>query len=405
MPPLHRPAEPPAGSAPAPLTSLSLVKAMGAELARPLHQMSRILRELRGGRLMRPDDLAQLEQALEQARGLAIAGQQLARLGSPLSPATLERLHLDSAIQDALEEARPRLQARGIETRQRLRPVEIRAEPSRLALLLDAAIEWMAAHGHRLMVTLGRRAWPDHALVVLRCGAPESGAASSLHAPGDAAERVAAAGTSPATDTLAWHRLVLLAQALDVQPQRSLLPGGAVLTLEFLDTVPLPAHMTTLELEIGAGGAGGAEGEGPWVASQATARARLAAGVRHTAPYLLLVSEDVSLRTLVEAVCRPLHLPVEVADTPLRAQWACARARPVVLVVDDAVHDDALEALLAELHVGTPRPQVIEIGSGSEGAEMLALSEWSLDEAHRISREAAARQLPLLLGEIWPERR
>lgn len=371
-------------AAPLALSSLALIKAMGAELAQPLHQMTHVLRELRAGRALQPRDIDALEAALDQARGIAIAGQQLARLAEAPTRAGTERMSLERVLQEVLDEARPGLLSRGVEVRQRLRPVEVQAEPSRLALLLDTALQWAARRGHRLMATLTRRAWPDHGLVILRCGGPDSS---------EAAGPAGGSAVTPTTDNLTWYRLQLLAQALNVQVQRSLAPGATALTLEFLDTVPLSAHLSNLELESNASRLARAASAMPERSPPSQGQAR------GLAPYLLLVSDDAALQAITGAACRPLGLTMEVADTPLRAHWACARARPAVLVVDDGVHDDALDALLVDLHEGPARPQVIEIASGPE---VLTLSDWSLDEAHRLSRASAATRLPLLLGDIWP---
>ncbi|HEY1393513.1 MAG TPA: hypothetical protein VFV25_09045, partial [Methylibium sp.] len=115
----------------------ALITRIGCEIAEPLSAaLERIIGLATSGSID-TYNLRALRREVEHARKAGIASQQLARFASGRLKQSHERLHLTQTLQSVLGLRTAEVQARGIQVKQVLRPVEVIVDPSLLFSLLN----------------------------------------------------------------------------------------------------------------------------------------------------------------------------------------------------------------------------------------------------------------------------
>lgn len=334
-----------------------LARAIGAELAGPLDRLARLAQALRERHALPEADQAGLDQALAEARRIAIQSQQVGRLAHLPLRQSHEKLALHQVLHDVMLERLAALRAAGVEVHQALRPVEVVVDASLLVSLLDAAVEWGARQGTRLSVRLGMMNWPEHGLLVVRA----SGGAERQD-----------------PDCLAWFLVQQIAAVMDVRLERTLDAGAAQLALEFTRTVRRLSGLTTLDAERGA------EAPDTW-------RTASSIGHQFAGSRVLLVTDDPALQRDVSHVCQRMNLRLDTVPTTQRAARACTLSLPHVIVIDENLHDADFDHLHADLVQRHARFPVIEVAPDDGG---FAVSSWDERSTSRVGRDAVRQRLP-----------
>ena len=345
---------------PPPPSDFALVGQIGSELADPINTMHSIVQAFNQTRHMSHGQMVKLVAAVESSMTLTRQAQQISRLAEGKLRQSHERIRLDEMLQQSLAELSPLLQADGIEVFRNVKPVEIIIDPGLLSSLLDAALKWGCSQGKRMVVSLGIKNWPEHAMLVIK--------ASSLpRQPARTAYQ----------DTLSWHLLALTAQAMGVTLEReSTAAGDAVLTLEFARTVKQLEGLTAVEMDAG-GDSSFHNGTKPM------------AGMR-----ILLISNDPMVSAEVDEAGRLLGLMVDKVPTVQQARRYVDLGKPHLIVIDERLNDNAFERLQNEITSTDPNFGFIEIADESNTFEM---SSWMSDSMTRVSRDVMRAQLPSVL--------
>lgn len=341
-------------------SDFALVGQFGSELADPINAMHGIVQAFNQTRHMSHGHMVALVAAVESAMTLTRQAQQISRLAEGKLRQSHERIRLDEVLQHSLAELSPLLQADGIEVFRNVKPVEIIIDPGLLSSLLDAALKWGCSQGKRMVVSLGIKNWPEHALLAIK--------ASSL--PGQPAR-------AAHQDTLSWHLLALTAQAMGVTLERDITAAGdAVLILEFARTVKQLEGLTAVEMDAG-GDSSFHNGTKPM------------AGMR-----ILLISNDPMVSAEVDEAGRLLGLMVDKVPTVQQGRRYVDLGKPHLIVIDERLNDNAFERLQNEITSTDPNFGFIEIADESNTFEM---SSWMSDSMTRVSRDVMRAQLPSVL--------
>lgn len=344
-------------------TGPQVARAMGAELAVPLARLGTLVQSLRANHSLPDPQLAAIDAALDEARQVAIQGQQLARLARGQLRQSHEKLALHQVVHDILLDRHATLQARGVMLRQQLRPVEVIVDPGLLVSLVGAAIDWAARRGSGLQVKLGMRNWPEHALLTVRA----SIASARQEASADA-------------DDLPWFLLQQTANAMEVGVERLLEADAAQVTLEFPRTVRNLSGLTTLDVETGH----------PADTWPAASPGRQFGGSR-----VLLVTDDARLQRDVGRVCEGMALRLDCVPTTRHAIRFCETSPPHLVIIDENLHDPDFDQLHAELSRRQAHFPVIEVAPTAHG---FAVSSWDETSTSRIGRDAVKDRLPTVLA-------
>lgn len=355
---------------PAPLEALAgpaLAEAIGRELASRLDLLQRLVDEACGPAGGLKAHAAAIDEALQACRQIAQRSQQLARLAGGRLRQSHERLWLHTVMHDVLAQRAPVLARGGVQLRHQLRPVEVIVDPGLLVGLLEAAVDWAAAQGQALRVTLAIKHWPEHGVLVLKASAP--------------VQVAAAAGQMPEVDGLSWHVLCQTAQAMGVLVERITAADHAVVRMEFPRTVRQLEGLTAMEMELDAASA---------TPSSFHSESRPMAGLR-----VLLLSADPSLRSEVEDVCRQMGVTLDCTPTSRQATRFCELDLPQGVLVDQRLQDEVFEELRQDLLRIDAHFPVVEI---SAEPNMFEVSSWMGHSASRISRESVQARLGAVLA-------
>lgn len=365
------PPAPPLMAAP---TGPQLAGAIGAELAAPVTRMAQALEALRASPASTDPAFAELEAAIEQAHQLALRSQQVARLAAGRLRQSHEKLALHAILHDVLLEHHASFMDRGIEVSQHLRPVEIIVDPGLLVSLLNAAIDWAAEQGTRLLVKLSMKNWPENGLLVIQ-------ASRAIQVTGEAeGER------DP--DSLLWFLLQHTALAMGVLVSRESDNEGITARLEFPRTVRNLSGLTAMDVEPGA-----PLGNGP--AADRSFGDTVGAGKHLKGSSILLVTDDPRVQHEVSKVCQRLNLRLDTTPTTRQATRFCELSTPHLIVIDENLHDVEFDQLHADLVRHNARFPIIEVAPADEG---FAISAWEDGSASRVGRGNIAQQLPAALA-------
>ena len=323
--------------------------------------MQYVLHEFTRTRSINRSQLTLLESSLEAARRVAMQSQQIARLATGRLRQSHERLKLDELLRDALLQRAKIFQQRGVEVYQSLKPVEVIVDAGLLSSLIDTAIDWAMSVGHRLVVTLEMKNWPEHGMLLVK--ASDSVGAGT---PSDDRHK---------GDTLGWYLLSEIARAMGVSVDRVTCAGEASLMIEFPRTVKRLEGLTAVEVD--------------------TEDDTLNSDYKSMAGHrLLVITDDQQLRHEIRATARAMSLVIDfVANTALGVRF-CELDRPHMLIIDEHVRDPIFDELRRDLRNTDPSFPFIEIASEPNTLEVAG---WMSDSMTRVSRDSLRAQLPCIL--------
>jgi hypothetical protein len=355
---------------PTPVQWADIVQQLGAEIAGPLSAALEQIQALTTTGQIDRRGLRLLRRSVDEARTAGMLGQQLARLATGRLRLSRERLHLTQMLRSVLAQRSRETQARGVQVRQSLKPVEIWADGTLLFALLNALMDWALANTHSSVdLRLDLTPWPVKARLSCRF------AHRSQEMLGDPREAASSAGL----DSLAWRLVEQTAITLGVLPLREQEAGITMLTLEFNQVVsedtPLVSDHTLNRLEAEAARMGG--------------NVRPLAGCQ-----LLIVSANRELRAAAHAAVRHMGLMVDVVSTVAEADQFCREGLPHALLFDASLMNEALLHLIAGIAHEAPDFSFIEM---FDSDHVTQLSTATGDGLARISRRHLAEALPSLL--------
>lgn len=355
---------------PTPVQWADIVQQLGAEIAGPLSAALEQIQELASTGQIDRRGLRLLRRSVDDARTAGMLGQQLARLASGSLRLNRERQHLTQMLRSVLAQRSRETQARGVQVRQSLKPVEIWADGALLFALLNALMDWALANTHSSVdLRLDLTPWPVKARLSCRF------AHRSLELLGDTGDQ---APPTPGLDSLAWRLLEQTAITLGVLPLREQEAGITLLTLEFNQLAPdeAPAPDSTLSrLEAEAERMGG--------------NSRPLAGCQ-----LLIVSPNRELRAEAQAAVRHMGMLIDTASSVAEAEQFCREGLPHALLFDAALTSDPMLQLIAGINRDAPDFTFVEMFDGEHRTQ---LSTATNDRVARISRRHLPDALPSLL--------
>lgn len=334
---------------------------IGAQLAQPLAAMQAVLAKLERNPAVPAIQRAALGRAIASAHEIALKSQQISRLAGGRLRQSHERLRLDQLLADALDARSDGFRQAGRQVRRKIKPVEVIVDPGLLWSLLETAIGWAEGEGTQIQVSLDIKNWPEHGMLVLRAAHP------ALDAQGEALS----------VETIDWHLLQQIGQAMGLLVERSAEGGHSIVTIEFPRTVKQLEGLTAVEMNVGGGD------------SSFLGESRPLAGHR-----VLLVTADEYIRAEVKNACDALGLVMDTTPTTERAIRLCELDKPHMIVVDERLRDEAFDALredLLRIDINFP---MVEIASDANTFEM---SSWMGDSISRIGRDALRSQLSSIL--------
>ncbi|HEY0956255.1 MAG TPA: hypothetical protein VGE36_15955 [Roseateles sp.] len=356
---------------PTPVQWADIVQQLGAEIAGPLSAALEQIQNLATTGQIDRRGLRLLRRSVDDARTAGMLGQQLARLASGRLRLNRERQHLAQMLRSVLAQRSRETQARGVQVRQSLKPVEIWADGALLFALLNALMDWALANTHSSVdLRLDLTPWPVKARLSCRF------AHRSLDL---LAEDDEPPSSSAGLDSLAWRLLEQTAITLGVLPLREQEAGITLLTLEFNqlapDDAPPPPDSTHARLEAEAERMGG--------------NSRPLAGCQ-----LLILSANRDLRSDAQAAVRQMGMLVDVVGSVAEAEQFCREGLPHAMLFDAALTDDALLQLVASVSREAPDVAFVEMFDGEHRTQ---LSTATRDGVARISRRNLPDALPSLL--------
>ena len=351
-------------SAPAPLTDqadFTLAGLIGSQLSEPLADMQHVLSEFARTRKITPDNMRQLKKSLDEAQTVAKQSQQIARLAGGHLRQSHERLKLDLMLSNALRERAESFHHSGIELHQNLKPVEVIVDPSLLSSLIDAALDWAASMGSRLVITLEIKNWPEHGMLFIKAS--------------DSVATKADVGDKNDGESVGWYLLSEIARAMGVSVEKVCSAHEVSLLLEFARTVKRLEGMTAVEMDTGF--------------DSLHSESKPLAGHR-----VLVITNDERLRMEVTALSRNMGLVVDFVPSTSQGMRFCEMETPHMVVIDERVRDHVFDELRAELRKIDPNYPFIEIASESNTLEVAG---WMSDSMTRLSRDALRSQLPSIM--------
>lgn len=349
--------------APPAATDYALFGQFGAELALPINTMREIVHIFSQNHRISHGQMQELVAAVESANEIAHQSQQIARLAEGRLRQSHEHLRLDQLLHQALHERMSVLQAWGIEVHCHIKQVEIIADPGLLSSLIDALLDWAYAQGkgQRLVISLGIKNWPEHGMLVIKA-TPIAGSVRQ----------------GPWPDSLHWHLLAHIAQAMGVTLEREIEESGeSILRLEFARTVRQLEGLSAMEID---------EASGDSTFHRCT---KPLAGL-----HILLISNDPLVHGEVNEAGRLLGLRVDTGTAVSQAQRYMGLDLPHLIIIDERLHDDAFDSLLHEIKNMDPNFGFLEI---TDDANTFEIASWMSDSMTRVSREVLRAQLPSVL--------
>jgi hypothetical protein len=368
-----------------------IVQQIGAEIAGPLSSaLERIHNLMVTGQIDR-QGLRSLREAVAHAREAGMMGQQLARLASGRVKLARERIHLTQLLRSVLAQRSRETQARGIQIRQVLKPVEVIADGSLLFALLNALMDWALTSTHSSVdLRLDLTPWPAKARLVCRFA----------HRSLDMLDNLKPAPTPPSLNSLAWRLLEQTALTMGVLPLREDDGGLTLLTLEFPQTVgedgvagtnaPSPAGERAAERPLERAADRPAERnretEG---APTTTLNSKPLAG-----SHLLVVTPRRDLRAQIQDAVKHMGLIIDMVSDMNEANQFCMEGLPHGIVFETAQRGPAFELLRKELLQEVPEFCFVEV---LDVDHLTQLSTATGERMARISRTHLGDALPSVL--------
>lgn len=420
-----------------------IVQQLGAEIAGPLSTaLERIQELITTGQIDR-QGLRALRESVAQAREAGMVTQQLSRLASGRLRLSRERVHLTQVMRGVLAQRSRETQARGIQVRQMLQPIEIMTDGSLLFSLLNAVMDWALANTHSsLEMRLDVTPWPAKARLVCRF------AHRSLDL--GSAPTVTLSDTPESLNSLTWRLIEQTALTMGALPLREDEAGITLLTLEF-------PHIATEE-RAAPSGSGGTPSQSPSQGGPATAAGGSAAGgggrqagvspgpghdgggtsaahasslpssaspsasfppafspsrspsVSHLLEaseslpghnskplagcHLLIISARKEVRQEIQDAVRHMGLIIDTVGSMNEALDFCEEGLPHGIAFEHALHGADFDRLHADITAEVPGFSFIEV---RDGAQPTQLSTATPDRLARIARSHLMEALPSVL--------
>jgi hypothetical protein len=345
-----------------------IVQQLGAEIAGPLSSaLERVHNLISSGQIDR-QGLRALRESVAQAREAGMMGQQLARLASGRLRLSRERLQLAQLLRGVLAHRSRETQARGIQVRQALKPVEVVADGSLMFSLLNALMDWALACTHSSIdLRLDLTPWPAKARLVCRFA----------HRSLDLMDEQRSAEPPAALNSLAWRLLEQTALTMGVLPLREDASGITVLTLEFPQSAgDEPGSATGAEPD--------AEPE-----HLPSSNSKPLAG-----SHVLIISSRRELSLQLQEAVRHMGLIIDVVGSVDEATQFCLEGLPHGVIFESSLRGGAFEQLRADLRREVPEFSFIEV---LDDEHQTQLSTATMDGIARIARRHLADALPSVL--------
>jgi hypothetical protein len=364
---------------PSPVQWTEIVQQLGAEIAGPLSSALERIHDLVSTGQIDRQSLRALRESVSQAREAGMLGQQLARLASGRLKLSRERMHLTQVLRGVLAQRSRETQARGIQVRQILKPVEIMADGSLLFALLNALMDWALASTHSSIdLRLDLTPWPAKARLVCRFA----------HRSLDLIDDPRHNELPLALNSLAWRLVEQTALTMGVLPLREDEAGITVLTLEFPQTVGdepgLAAAITDREPSREP-----SRGSERLMEFQPSSNSKPLAG-----SHVLIISERRDLRSQIQTAIQHMGLIVDLAGSMAEAAQFCLDGLPHGIVFESALRGDDFEQLFAEVMREVPNFCFVEV---LDEQHLTQLSTATADGLARISRLHLNDALPSML--------
>jgi len=342
-----------------------IVQQLGAEISGPLSAALERIHNLSVTGQIDRQSLRSLRESVVQAREAGMLGQQLARLASGRLRLAHERLHLTQLLRSVLAHRSRETQARGIQVRQMLQPVEVMADGSLLFSLLNALVDWALTSTHSSIdVRLDLTPWPAKARLVCRFA----------HRSLDLLDDLTDTEPPSALNSLAWRLVEQTALTMGVLPLREDESGITVLTLEFPNTI--------------GDGAGTPDSDSEEPLPSANNSKPLAGS------HLLIVSARTELRAQIQAAVQHMGLIVDVVNTVEEAAQFCLEGLPHAVIYEATARGPSFDQLRADLLREVSDFSFVEV---IDGEHLTQLSTATADGLARISRLHLADALPSVL--------
>lgn len=353
-----------------------IVQQLGAEIAGPLSAaLERIHTLISTGQIDR-QGLRALRDSVAQAREAGMVSQQLARLASGRLRLSRERVPLTQVLRGVLTQRSRETQARGIQIRQLLQPVEVITDASLLFSLLNAVMDWALANTHSsLEMRLDLTPWPTKARLTCRFA----------HRSLDLGSAPSAAIKEPpeSLNSLHWRLIEQTALTLGALPLREDEAGITMLTLEF-PHVAGDEHQTPQELPAPA------PAERPDLDDPLPSHnSKPLAGC-----HLLIVSPRREVRQEIQNAVRHMGLIIDAVASMDEALQFCEEGLPHGIAFEQSMRDADFDRLRADITGEVPGFSFIEVMDGDQQTQ---LSTATTDHMARISRQNLQDALPSVL--------
>ena len=356
----------------------ALVQQLGAEVAGPLGAALERIQDLSSTGQIDRQGLRALREAVAQARAAGMVGQQLARLASGRLNASRERLHLTQMLRSVLAQRSRETQARGIQVRQMLKPIEVMGDGPLLFSLLNALMDWALASTHSAIdLQLGLTSWPAKARLSCRFASRPPEFSAEVHS------------LVPRPQySLIWRLVEQTAIAMGVLPLREDESGVTVLTLEFPHTLgedePLGSDLDRAP-------------EPPFGPAESIP----ASGFAHSAnskplagSHLLIVTARSDLRRQIHDAVRHMGLIIDAVNTVGEAAQFCLEGLPHGLIVEAGQRGPQLDALRRDIWDEVADFSFIEV---LDQEQQTQLSTATADGVARVARVNLSDALPSML--------
>jgi hypothetical protein len=346
-----------------------LLSQVGAEISGPLTMaIERVTALATTGKIDR-QSLRALREELDQARRAGMLGQQLARFASRRLRQHPERLQLTQMLRDVLLQRSRETQARGVQLRQVLQPVEVVADASLLFALLNTVLDWaLAGARSHIEFRIDLKPWPQHGRLSCRF----------VHRPLDELDDGAPATAVSAArlDSLTWRLLQQISSSMGLRVERHDDATTAALFIEFPQTVTEQAPQAVSAVELDQGFA-------------ASTNSKPLAG-----SHVLVLAARRDVRSLVREAIRHMGLIVDYVGSVEEAVEFCADGLPHAIVFESALRGERFEALRQEILSEVPEFAFIEL---TEEGKDLEVSGFSASGMARVGRDAIMSSLPSAL--------
>lgn len=353
-----------------------IVQQLGAEIAGPLSAALERIHTLIGTGQIDRQGLRALRDAVAQAREAGMVSQQLARLASGRLRLSRERVHLTQVLRGVLTQRSRETQARGIQIRQLLQPIELTTDASLLFSLLNAMMDWALANTHSsLEMRLDLTPWPAKARLMCRF-----------------AHRSLDLGSAPSTaineppeslNSLTWRLIEQTALTLGALPLREDEAGITMLTLEFPQVVV--EEPGTQQGEEPPSRPDRPELDDPTPSHNSKPLAGC---------HLLIVSPRREVRQEIQGSVRHMGLIIDAVASMDEALQFCEEGLPHGIAFEQSLRDADFDRLRADITAEVPNFSFIEVMDGDQQTQ---LSTATADHMARISRQNLQDALPSVL--------